>query len=153
MKSLKAGQVPKRGNPNNSEDQQAFVDKKPAKGGYPDLGPQPDFGLPGSDEEERKSDESADSDDSGSRSGSGSGSGSDRSDSPPPKKKETYKPPPPKPAAKSKGSSKVKDKEFYKAIEQAKKHCKNGISNLGYSKVDSSIEELELALDILRDLQ
>lgn len=157
MKSLKAGIVPKRGNPNNPEDQEGFDtnegedEKQPVRkstkggSGYPTLGPAPNLGLPSDDdEEESKSDKSDNSDDNDE---------SDRSDSPPPQKKEEYKPPPPKPAAKSKGESKTKGREFYKAIELAKKHCQYAISNLGYSKVEPSIEELEKAIEILRELQ
>lgn len=160
MKSLKAGIVPKRGNPNNPEDQEGFDtnegedEKQPVRkstkggSGYPTLGPAPNLGLPSDDdEEEKKSEKRDDSDDSDES------DKSDRSDSPPPQKKEEYKPPPPKPAPKSKGGSKVKGREFYKAIENAKKHCQNAISNLGYSVVEPSIEELEKAIDILRELQ
>ena len=155
MKALKAGEEPKRGNPNNDEDQEEFDtnegpdSKQPVrastKGGYSSLGPAPDLGLPNENsDEESKSNKSSSDDDS------------EESDEPPPMKKEIYKPPPPKPAAKAGKSSKIskkKGKEFYKAIEQAKKHARNCISNLGYNKVQSSIDELEEALEILRELE
>ena len=148
MKSLKAGVEPKRGNPNKPEDQEQFDTNEGSKpsirssggggaSGYPSLAPQPDLGLPGDDEEEDKNESSSDQDD-------------DSSDEP--EKKPTPAPKKPTPA-RSRGATVKKDKNFYKGIEQAKKHCKNSISNLGYNKVDSTIEELEQALEILRGLQ
>jgi len=156
MKWLKAGITPKRGNPNNDEEQEEFDthegggSKQPIRdsisfkegGGYPSLGPPPDMGLPDDDEEERKSD----------RSDSDRRSESEESDEPP-KKKHEYKAPAPAKPAPSKHTEHKRDKEFYKAIEQAKKHAKNCISNLNYAKVDSSIEDLEKALEILRELE
>ena len=100
------------------------------------------MGLPDDDEEERKSD----------RSDSDRRSESEESDEPP-KKKHEYKAPAPAKPAPSKHTEHKRDKEFYKAIEQAKKHAKNCISNLNYAKVDSSIEDLEKALEILRELE
>jgi len=159
MKWLKSGTTPKRGNP-NAEDEDGYslnegdgISSQPArkstKGGgsaYPSLGPQPDLGIPDavSNEESKSAGSSSDNDESGS----------DSSDepSPPPKKKETYKPPPPNKPAK-KGKTTKKGKEFYKAIELAKKHCRNCISNLGYNKVAPSIDEIEKALEILRELE
>eukprot|EP00344_Euplotes_crassus_P010801 CAMPEP_0197003982 /NCGR_PEP_ID=MMETSP1380-20130617/16916_1 /TAXON_ID=5936 /ORGANISM="Euplotes crassus, Strain CT5" /LENGTH=267 /DNA_ID=CAMNT_0042422613 /DNA_START=126 /DNA_END=932 /DNA_ORIENTATION=+ len=156
---IKSGTTPKRGNP-NAEDEDGYslnegdgISSQPArkstKGGgsaYPSLGPQPDLGIPDavSNEESKSAGSSSDNDESGS----------DSSDepSPPPKKKETYKPPPPNKPAK-KGKTTKKGKEFYKAIELAKKHCRNCISNLGYNKVAPSIDEIEKALEILRELE
>ena len=149
MKCLKAGKEPVRGNPNNPDEQEEFDvkedgnDDKPSvrpslglgdgSSGYPSLGPPPDLGIP--DDDDYK------------------GVGGDSSSSE--EEEEQKKPEPPKPkhrptpAPKSGGPVK-KDKNFYKAVEQAKKHCKNAISNLGYSKVDSTVSELEQALAILR---
>jgi len=151
MRALKAGEVPTRGNPNNPDEQDEFVKQaednaaknetnEEEKGGYPSLGPPPEMGLPKGDSESSSSqnDDSSEEDD-------------EESDEPPPKKKETYKPPPPKTVPK--GKKKAKGREFYKAIEQAKKHAKNCISNLGYNKVQSSIDEIEKALEILRELE
>lgn len=122
--------------------------RKSTKGGsaYPTLGPQPDLGIPDavSNEESKSARSSSENEDSGSD--------SSEEPSPPPKKKETYKPPPPNKPAK-KGKITKKGKEFYKAIEQAKKHCRNCISNLGYNKVAPSIDEIEKALEILRELE
>mmetsp|Transcript_9899 Transcript_9899/g.11202 ORF Transcript_9899/g.11202 Transcript_9899/m.11202 type:complete len:159 (+) Transcript_9899:446-922(+) len=157
MKALKAGEIPKRGNPNNEEDQDLDTNegnsskpmrnsnKEETKGDYPNIGPPPDMGLPGGDGESHSSKSNDSSNDSSDD------EDEDSDDSPPPKKKEIYKPPPPTKPSKS-GKIK-KGKEFYKAIEQAKKHARNVISDLGYNKVGSSVKELEMALEILRELE
>ena len=74
MRWLKAGTVPVRGNPNNSSDQEKFdveegneerpvirQSTKGGSGGKSELTPQPNLGLPSSDEDEKQS-ESEDSD-------------------------------------------------------------------------------------------
>jgi len=93
------------------------------------------MGLPG-DDEESKSNNSSNS------------SRSDSSDEPPAK---SHTKPKPSPAVRK--ETKKRDKDFYKGIELAKKHCKNCISNLNYSIVDKSIEDLEQALEILRQFE
>lgn len=108
-----------------------------ASSGYPTLGPPPDLGLPG-EEEDKKSEQSSEEE-------SDSDEEPEEKPKPAPVKKPTAKP--------SKDGEKKKDKNFYKGIEQAKKHCKNCMSNLNYSKVEASIEELEAALEILREIQ
>lgn len=166
MKCLKAGIEPKRGNPNKPEEQEEFdteEGKKPSirnssKGGtagYPSLGPPPDLGLPGEESKSEKSDDDDNNDDSNQNNDDDDDSSDEPEEKPQTKSRGLEKKPVAKPAERTRRptDTKKKDKNFYKAIEQAKKHCKNVLSNLNYSKVEPSIEELEKALEILRELE
>ena len=114
VKCLKTGVQPKRGNPNNPEDQEELdVNEGPDRAstkaggasGYPSLGPAPNMGLPDSDED-KKDEESDDEDEDSSE--------EEPEEKPKPKPKEA-------PKKVEKGDRKKRDKNFYKAVEQAKK--------------------------------